>query len=326
MDLNIEQLNILRNWPTDSAIRSCFKDSFSIAEELYNDISTNSRMIDKLDENLLSNENDIFMAINIASKQVESLSLLDDDNILELDTTDLTKQVDLIQNIQPCSSLISVNNDIHYTLSDGQINFIKMLEICTKHEAYFSRILECKCRVEQIAKNSDLIINPNKASHMVAHLINNENPETRFITQREKRWKTNRKTMAAKLAQQHKEELARNKESKNKKKRNVNSVICETMYYYEVYNYHAYHEGEVTDLDNLSYITLHVFLPIHHNIFSGLTIEKSKIFTHRHPDNIVYYLANMDVVVTENSLSLKGFGKIIYNYFNCEEIKAAIVV
>ncbi|CAB5369532.1 unnamed protein product [Rhizophagus irregularis] len=158
-------------------------------------------MIDKLDENLLSNENDIFMAINIASKQVESLSLLDDDNILELDTTDLTKQVDLIQNIQPCSSLIS------------------MLEICTKHEAYSSRILERKCHIEQIAKNSDLIINPNKASHMVAHFINNENPETRFITQREKCWKTNRKTMAAKLAQQHtKEELARNKESKNKKK------------------------------------------------------------------------------------------------------------
>jgi hypothetical protein len=38
--------------------------------------------------------------------------------------------------------------------------------------------------------------------------------------------------------------------------------------------------GEVTDLDNLSYITLHVFLPIHHNIFSGLTNEKLKIFTH----------------------------------------------
>jgi len=95
--------------------------------------------------------------------------------------------------------------------------------------------------------------------------------------------------------------------------------------YYEVYNYHAYHVGEVTDLDNLSYIILHVFFPIHHNIFSGLTNEKSKIFTHRHPDNIVYCLANTDVVIIENSLSLKGFGKIIYNYFNCEEIKAAIV-
>jgi hypothetical protein len=79
--------------------------------------------------------------------------------------------------------------------------------------------------------------------------------------------------------------------------------------YYEVYNYHAYHEGEVIDLDNLSYITLYVFLPIHYNIFSDLTIKKSKIFTHRHPDNIVYYLANTNVVVTENSLSLKDFGK-----------------
>lgn len=142
MDLNIEQLNILCDWPTDAAIRSCIKDSFNIAEELCealginvpsesnlnlpyvepviliqnwvdNDISTNSsRMIDKLDENLLLNENDISAAINIASKQVESLSLLDDDNILELDTTDLTKQVNLIQNIQPCSSLIPVNNGI----------------------------------------------------------------------------------------------------------------------------------------------------------------------------------------------------------------------
>src|SRR6266542_679624 len=124
-----------------------------------------------------------------------------------------------------------INLDIHYTLSDGQINFIKMLEIRTKHEAYSSRILERKYRGEQIAKNSDLTINPNKASHMVAHLINNENPETRFVTQREKRWKTNRKTMAANLAQQHKEELVRNKVSKNKKKRNVNSVICESKFY-----------------------------------------------------------------------------------------------
>ncbi|PKC56066.1 hypothetical protein RhiirA1_446657 [Rhizophagus irregularis] len=171
--------------------------------------------------------------------------------------------IHLIPKIAQHSKALRNNNIIYekekLVREDGQINFIKMLEICTKHEAYSSRILERKCHIEQIAKNSDLIINPNKASHMVAHFINNENPETRFITQREKCWKTNRKTMAAKLAQQHtKEELARNKES--------------------------------------------------------------------HPDNIVYYLANMDVVVTENSLSLKGFGKIIYNYFNCGEIKAAIVV
>lgn len=104
-----------------------------------------------------------------------------------------------------------------------------MIEIRVKHEAYSSKKLERKYRGEQIANNSDPgIINPNKASHMVAHLINNENPETRFVTQREKRWMINRKTMATKLVQQHREDLAKNK---NKKKRNVNSVICESKFY-----------------------------------------------------------------------------------------------
>lgn len=142
MDLNIEQLNILYNWLTDFAIHNCFTDSFNIAEELCkaldinvllennldllyvesviliqnwvdNNISMNSRMInDKLNENLLSSENNISTTINIALKQIELLSLLDNDNILELDTTDLTKQVNLIQNIQPCLSLISINNGI----------------------------------------------------------------------------------------------------------------------------------------------------------------------------------------------------------------------
>ena len=34
MDLNIEQLNILCDWLTDSTIHSYFKNFFSIAEEL----------------------------------------------------------------------------------------------------------------------------------------------------------------------------------------------------------------------------------------------------------------------------------------------------
>ena len=51
MDLNIEQLNILRDWPTDSAIRSCFKDSFNIAEELCEALGINVSS-----ENNLSNE------------------------------------------------------------------------------------------------------------------------------------------------------------------------------------------------------------------------------------------------------------------------------
>ncbi|CAB4393129.1 unnamed protein product [Rhizophagus irregularis] len=113
MDLNIEQLNILRDWPTDSAIRNCFKDSFSIAEELCEALGINVSSENNLDLPyvepviLVQNWVDNDISTN-TSKQVESLSLLDDDNILELDTTDLTKQVDLIQNIQHFSSLISI--------------------------------------------------------------------------------------------------------------------------------------------------------------------------------------------------------------------------
>jgi hypothetical protein len=106
-----------------------------------------------------------------------------------------------------------------------------MIEIRTKHEAYSSKILERTYRGEQIAKNNDPnTINPNKASHIIAHYVNNENPETRFVTQREKRWMKNRKTMATKLAHQHKEELTKNKDPKNKKKRNVNSLFCESKF------------------------------------------------------------------------------------------------
>jgi len=114
--------------------------------------------------------------------------------------------------------LDNVNLDIQYTLADGQLNFIEMIEIRVKHEAYSSKKLERKYRGEQIANNSDPgTINPNKASHMVAYLVNNENPESRFVTQRENRWMMNRKNMATRLIQQHKEDLAKNKETKNKK-------------------------------------------------------------------------------------------------------------
>ena len=96
--------------------------------------------------------------------------------------------------------------------------------------------------------------------------------------------------------------------------------------YYKVYNYYSYHAEEITDLNNLYYITLHVFMPIHFNIFSGITNEKSKIFTHHQPDNIIYHLTNTDVIITENSLNLKGFEKNVYNYFNHEDIKETILV
>ncbi|EXX66164.1 hypothetical protein GLOIN_2v1779451 [Rhizophagus irregularis DAOM 181602=DAOM 197198] len=125
MDLNIEQLKLLCDWPTDSAIRSIFSNSFSLATELcetlgihvpaennFNltymelivliqnrkdyDISMDNGMNNESNEDSFLKENDISMAIDIASKQTDSFSSLDDD-VPELDIKDFAKQVDLVK-------------------------------------------------------------------------------------------------------------------------------------------------------------------------------------------------------------------------------------
>ena len=81
-----------------------------IQNRVDNDVSMGNEIINELpvDEDSLLKENDISTAIEIASKQTGTLSSLDDD-IVELDMGDLSKQVDLImRNTQ--SNLIPVNN------------------------------------------------------------------------------------------------------------------------------------------------------------------------------------------------------------------------
>lgn len=65
--------------------------------------------INEPDENLLLKENEISMAIDIASKQTGSS--LSGDDILELDAEELIKQVDFIQNTQSSSLLALENNN-----------------------------------------------------------------------------------------------------------------------------------------------------------------------------------------------------------------------
>jgi hypothetical protein len=61
-----------------------------------------------------------------------------------------------------------------------------MIALRSHHEAYNSRPVERKNHVHVISHEKTNTINPNKASHIISHLINNDNPETRFIKQREK--------------------------------------------------------------------------------------------------------------------------------------------
>jgi hypothetical protein len=60
----------------------------------------------------------------------------------------------------------------------------------------------------------------NKASNLVSFFSKNEDPNQRFVTQREKQWKENRNSVSLTLAQLHIEELEKlkNKQKLNKKR------------------------------------------------------------------------------------------------------------
>ena len=57
--------------------------------------------------------------------------------------------------------------------------------------------------------------------------------------------------------------------------------------YYEAYGNHCYTEEAITDLDDISYISLHVYIPIHH-LFSDLINENRNLLTYHLASNILY--------------------------------------
>src|SRR5438876_11528620 len=84
-----------------------------------------------------------------------------------------------------------------------------MIALRNYHEAYNSRPVERKKHAHVISNEKTNTINPNKASHIISHFTNNDNPDMRFIKQREKRWKDNWKTMTANLANLQQYELSK---------------------------------------------------------------------------------------------------------------------
>ena len=56
--------------------------------------------------------------------------------------------------------------------------------------------------------------------------------------------------------------------------------------YFEAYGNHCYTEEAITDLNDISYISLHVYNPIHY-VFSRLIREGCNILTHHLASNII---------------------------------------
>lgn len=108
------------------------------------------------------------------------------------------------------------------------MNFESLINQRKLHEAYCSKPLERRFKPvgSNLNSSNNISIQPNKASHFVAYFTKNENPEQRFVTQREKRWKDNRKNLALTLAQLHMEELEKSRKKKmiNKRKAHISTI------------------------------------------------------------------------------------------------------
>ena len=91
--------------------------------------------------------------------------------------------------------------------------------------------------------------------------------------------------------------------------------------YFEAYNSHCYTDEPITKLDDISYISLHVYFLIHLDLFSNLIKENCNLLTHHNPSNIVYHIRASGISIDGNILRLVGNEKKYYfEYFGREEI------
>ncbi|PKY29498.1 hypothetical protein RhiirB3_446145, partial [Rhizophagus irregularis] len=259
--------------------------------------------------------------------------ILDLSNIENIDDQIQTQIISTLNNTRILyNEQLTHDPTIRYIFQTGELNYSVMIALRKHHEAYNSRPIERQNRAHIIGYEKENTINPNKASHIISHLTNNDDPEIRFVKQREKRWKENWKTMTANLANLQQFELSRQKQIDritNKiiylESANITQdfplqqgdyvivlygmKICIAKViamYYEGYGNHCYSQNAVTQIEDLSYISLQVYLPIHLNIFASQTVEGYTLFTHHCPQNIIYHIKSNGVIIGDSSLTLTG--------------------
>ncbi|RGB31607.1 hypothetical protein C1646_763854 [Rhizophagus diaphanus] len=140
-------------------------------------------------------EYDLTSAISEASSEMKRIIEINDNGEQEPsdDFIEICSQLDEIA--QPSDNLYTLNGDDSVNLSCQYLSYDKLdFEFLYNqrkiHEAYYSKPLERKFKIvginSRITEGSSAI-QSNMASHFVAYFAKNENPEQRFVTQREKR-------------------------------------------------------------------------------------------------------------------------------------------
>ncbi|CAG8773388.1 24789_t:CDS:2, partial [Gigaspora rosea] len=215
----------------------------------------------------------------------------------------------------------------------NNLDFELLLQQRQRHEAYTSRLLERKFNIKSVSTKfniNTMTIYPNKASHIVEYFSNNENPEQRSVKQHEKRWKEAHKNIMYFFPNIENVNIS---EDFSLVKDNYIFVIYGNQLcvgkviavYFEAYNRHCYIDEAVMNLNDISYISLQVYMPIYRDLFSDTTMEGYNILTHYLASNIIYHIGAAGVLIENNILKLVEKEKQYFNYFNQKEIIKIIV-
>ncbi|CAB4419418.1 unnamed protein product [Rhizophagus irregularis] len=387
--LDETSLEILRAWPSDNEILQSMHHAHYLACELAGvvgmlqpedllintycpqveiiredpDVSVsnvNSKELDS-ENQILENENvDLSTALSEASFEINRLNQKEDKTEFDLENEfhDRRSQVQMLNEVDEQALMINCSDkaEIDFILNN-KMDFELMYNQRKKHEAYCSKPLERKFKTAALSANSNApnLIHPNKASHFVAYFTKNNDPQQRFVTQREKRWKTNRNNAAMTLANLHLQELQKSKKkaTSNRKKStealiqipnietaNISKdfplVIGDYVFvlygnqmcvgrveaiYFEVSPNHCYTDEAITTIDDISYLSIHIFVPIHLDLFSDMIREECLLLTHHVPSNVYYHISKEGVSIENNILKLLGKEKDYYfNYFGRSDV------
>ena len=80
--------------------------------------------------------------------------------------------------------------------------------------------------------------------------------------------------------------------------------------------FHSYITRPITDIQELSYISLQVFTYIQGHIFAELDANGHSLFSHCDPKYIVYNIGITNVQIEENILFLKNTARIVFTKLN----------
>ncbi|RHZ90226.1 hypothetical protein Glove_2g65 [Diversispora epigaea] len=266
------------------------------------------------------NENcniDLSQAITQASNEISNIQIIDELNFEN--NEDINKyrgQVSLINQNQNVSTFVSIVSNIEY-VRNNSLDYNFLISERKNHDAYNSRPILRKLQTSNLRTSDDEnSVLPNMASHIVSYFANNNNCEQNFVSQRENRWKFCHQSIAKSLADHNNEKSQQTYYGKrntislipNIENANINDdfplmknhfVFCfysekicigqVLALYFELYGNHSFNLKPVTKIDNISKITLKIFLPVNryivdynkgnlnNNIISNLTTWPSDL-------------------------------------------------